>query len=239
MTNVYEDIITLRTGDFDRYLRITPAAVLDLFQEVAGAHAESLGIGFAATLEKGLLWVLTKVKFEIIKQPEIHKKVRVVTWPLPPSKITMRREYEIYSEDGQLLIIGSSQWVFMHSERRCIMPARDVYPDMVLLEKMTFSEKFSKATMPQSDTNTFSLTPRFSDIDMNFHVNNAKYANFVLDAAEPDKNDRIKSVQIDYHREVICGTDLNIIYCREGNTLCSRGENLSGEVMFNCNIIFE
>ena len=239
MKNIYEDIITLRTCDFDRYLRINAASVLDLFQEVAGAHAESLGIGYFSTLEKDLLWVLTKVKFEIIKQPEIHKKVRVVTWPLPPDKITMRREYEVYSEDGELLIIGSSQWVFMHNELRRIVPAKDVYPDIEFINKMTFNEKFSKLHMPDTSTNTFSVVPHFSDIDMNSHVNNTKYINYVLDAFNPCEKDKIKSVQIDYHREVKCGTDLNIIYCREENTLYAKGENLSGEVMFNCKIILE
>lgn len=238
MKNIYEDIITLRTCDFDRYLRITASSVLDLFQEVAGAHAESLGIGFKATLEKNLLWVLTKVKFEIIKQPQIHTKVRVVTWPLTPSKITLRREYEVYSEDGELLIIGSSEWVFMHSELRRIMPAKDVYPDIPLLEKMTFEEKFSKVKMPDVKTKDYHLIPRFSDIDMNSHVNNTKYASFVLDAFNPEEKDEIKAVQIDYHREVKCGNRLLISYCLQEKELYAKGESSDSEVMFNCKIIF-
>lgn len=238
MRNFYEDVITLRTGDFDRYLRITPAAVLDLFQEVAGAHAQELGIGFDASLKKGLLWVLTKVRFEVVKQPEIHTKVKVVTWPLAPSKITLRRDYEIYSLEGELLIKGASEWVFIDSKTRKIMPATNAYPNIDFLEKNSIEGKFSKARMLEGETQSYEITARYSNIDMNSHVNNTQYATFVLDAINPKENDIIKSVMLDYHKEVTCDSHINIIYCRDEKMLTAKGEK-DNEVMFNCNIIFE
>jgi acyl-ACP thioesterase len=238
MKNLYEDVITLRTGDFDRYLRITPAAVLDLFQEVAGAHAEELGIGFDDSLKKGLLWVLTKVRFEIVKQPKIHSKVKVVTWPLAPSKITLRRDYEIYSLDGELLIKGASEWVFIDSINRKIMPAGNAYPEINFIEKKSIEGKFVKARMLEGKAQSFDIVARYSNIDMNSHVNNTQYATFVLDAVNPTENDVIKSVMIDYHKEVTCDSHLNIIYCREEKMLTAKGECCE-EIMFNCNIIFE
>lgn len=238
MKNLYEDVITLRTGDFDRYLRITPAAVLDLFQEVAGAHAEELGIGFDASLKKGLLWVLTKVRFEVVKQPEIHTKVKVVTWPLAPSKITLRRDYEIYSLEGELLIKGASEWVFIDNKTRKIMPAANAYPNIDFLEKNSIEGKFSKARMLEGETQSYEITARYSNIDMNSHVNNTQYATFVLDAINPKENDIIKSVMLDYHKEVTCDSHINIICCRDEKMLTAKGEK-DNEVMFNCNIIFE
>ena len=238
MKNLYEDIITLRTGDFDRYLRITPAAVLDLFQEVAGAHAEELGIGFDDSLKKGLLWVLTKVRFEIIKQPKIHSKVKVVTWPLSPSKITLRRDYEIYSPHDELLIKGASEWVFIDSVNRKIMSTENAYPNMDFIEKNSIEGKFTKARMLEGETESAQITARYSNIDMNSHVNNTQYATFVLDAINPTENDVIKAVMIDYHKEVTCDSNLNIIYRRDEKLLSAKGEK-NNEVMFNCNIIFE
>ena len=40
----------LRTGDFDRYRRLHPTAVLDLFQDIGGLQAEMMGIGYDCLL---------------------------------------------------------------------------------------------------------------------------------------------------------------------------------------------
>ena len=49
---VWEESHLLRANDFDTYGRIKPSAVLDLFQNAAGAHAKAIGVGFDAMLER-------------------------------------------------------------------------------------------------------------------------------------------------------------------------------------------
>ena len=46
MKKLWQREYTLRAGDFDKFDRIKPSAVLDLFQDVAGQHAEEIGVGF-------------------------------------------------------------------------------------------------------------------------------------------------------------------------------------------------
>jgi acyl-ACP thioesterase len=92
--------------------------------------------------------------------------------------------------------------------------------------------------MLDGETESAQITARYSNIDMNSHVNNTQYATFVLDAINPTENDVIKAVMIDYHKEVTCDSNLNIIYRRDEKLLSAKGEK-NNEVMFNCNIIFE
>ncbi len=238
MNNFYTQTFPLRTCDFDRYSRLLPSAVLDIFQEVAGAHANRLGIGFDEMLKKDLMWVITKVKFEILKNPQTHTSVKVVTWPLSPSRVTLQREYEIYSEDGELLIRGSSEWVFMHSVLRKFMPATDAYPPIDFLTKKSFEGKFSKIPKCDFDENFVLVKPQFCDIDLNGHVNNTKYANFVLNELEPAENEEICAMQIDYHREVKCGDKLRLFLKREENSVLAKGENQT-ETLFSCKIDFK
>ena len=56
----YEKEYELRAADFDRWDRMQPASILSLFQDVAGIHANELGIGFAALMANQTIWVLTK-----------------------------------------------------------------------------------------------------------------------------------------------------------------------------------
>lgn len=235
MNKIYEQTFPLRTCDFDRYSRLLPGAVLDIFQEVAGSHANQLGVGFDQMLKKDLMWVITKVKFEILKNPETHTSVRVVTWPLAPSKITLQREYEIYSLDGELLVKGSSEWVFMHSSLRKFMPAVDVYPLSEFCQKKVFDEKFTKIGKCEFETDFVGITPQFCDFDLNGHVNNTKYANFVLNQISPKENEILFSMQIDYHREIRGDESIKLYLKRENSSVFAKGEK-NNEVLFNCKI---
>jgi acyl-ACP thioesterase len=238
MKNSLELYFPLRTCDFDRYSRILPGAVLDVFQEVAGAHASELGIGFDEMLKKDLMWVITKVKFKILKQPETHTTVKVLTWPLAPSKLTLQREYEMYSDKGELLIKGSSEWVFMHSVLRKFVPATDAYPPIEFIDKKAFEGKFSKIPKCEFENSFVTVKPQFCDIDLNGHVNNTKYSNFVLNEICPEENEVISALQIDYHREVKPGDELRLFLKREDSCVFACGEN-NEETLFSCKIDFK
>ena len=127
MKKIFEKLYDLRTGDFDKFNHIRPSAVLDIFQDVAGRHAEEINVGHEAMKNRSYFWVLVKTKFQIISEPEIYQKVVVKTWPLEPNKFIYRREYTIESETGEKLVAGSSEWVVVHSEKRRLVSAPDLY----------------------------------------------------------------------------------------------------------------
>jgi acyl-ACP thioesterase len=91
--SIFEKHYTLRGSDFDLNKQIKPSAVLDLFQEVAGQHAYELGIGFTDMLQKGYLWVVLKVKYQVLKAPELYQGVKVSTWPLKQKRLDLQRYY--------------------------------------------------------------------------------------------------------------------------------------------------
>ena len=66
MVMVFEKEYELRGSDFDCCDRLRPASVLDLFQDVAGIHATELGVGFDDLIARKMIWVLTKVQYEVV-----------------------------------------------------------------------------------------------------------------------------------------------------------------------------
>ena len=240
MNKTFEKEYALRAGDFDKFNHIKPSAVLDLFQDAAGRHAEELGVGFADMLNKSYLWVLTRIKFEILSAPERYEKIKVKTWPLEPNRLSYRREYCITDQSGKKFIIGSSDWVVIHSEKRKFLSVPDLYPftDGFNTELM-FDEKLSKIRDFETKDTAYTVNAGFSDLDTNDHVNNTKYANYVIDAINPKENDVLKVFQIDYRKEVMQGTTINIHTSREENSLLAKGVNTNGDIMFACKIEFK
>ncbi|MBO5106551.1 MAG: hypothetical protein J6C29_06605 [Clostridia bacterium] len=239
MQNIYVKSFSLRTSDFDCYRKITPASVLDLFQTVAGEHAAELGCGFDDLFARKLLWVLVRTKYQVIRQPEMYQTVRVKTWPLAPSRIGFQREYLMEDENGNALIKGSSDWVVIHSEQRKIVSAADIYPNIELLTEKNFEEKLKKLPNFEADEDGFLICPGFSQLDMNGHVNNTKYANFALDAINPSEQKEIISFQMDYRHEVQKGDNIKVYTKKEGNTALAKGVNSADVTMFVCKIDFK
>lgn len=239
MNKIWQNNYTLRAGDFDCFDRIKPSAVLDLFQDVAGQHAEELGVGFSAMLEKNYLWVLTRVKFKILSQPQRYQKVTVKTWPLEPNRLNYRREYSIKDQNGNLIIVGSSEWVVVHSKERRFLSVPDLYSfDDGFCEERSFDGKIGKIHDFEVIGEPYTITPAFCEIDINGHVNNTKYADFFLDALTPVKNDCITDFQIDYKKEVLNGTELKIYCQKDEKTAVSKGINPDGQIAFLCKADF-
>ena len=109
MKRLWEREYILRANDFDKFNHIKPSAVLELFQDAAGQHAEEIGVGFDAMIQRSYLWVLTRIKFKMLISPVKYQRVIVKTWPLVPNKLVYRREYSIENEHGEKLI---ARWVY-------------------------------------------------------------------------------------------------------------------------------
>lgn len=239
MSKIWEKKYHLRAGDFDRYNRLQPAAVLDLFQDAAGQHGEELGVGYTAMLERSYLWVMVRVRFRILAQVHRYQTVNVKTWPLEPHRLNYRREYCIEDQEGNPLIIGSSEWVVMHSEKRRLLAVPNLYSiHEGFHTELMFDKKSERLQDFSWEGEPYVVNAAFSELDVNGHVNNIKYANYVMDAIDPPQEVVLESVQIDYRKEVVQGTQLNIRYQRSDGVVLAKGLNNAGDTMFNCKITF-
>ncbi|MBR1983215.1 MAG: hypothetical protein IKA12_00830 [Clostridia bacterium] len=234
---LWKDEYYLRASDFDKYNNIKLSAILDLFQDAAGRHALTLGVGFDDMLKRSYLWVLVKIKLQIISQPKSYQKVTVKTWPLAPQKLYYRREYSIENQSGEKLIVGSSEWVVIDSEKRKFVSNPNLYPFTDnFYPEINFEERLAKVPDFKADATPYTVTPGFCELDANDHVNNTKYANYVLDAISPEKDFQIDLFQIDFKKEVMQGSKLEIYTQKEDEVILSKGLNQDGETMFACYI---
>jgi acyl-ACP thioesterase len=237
MNESFEKEFYLRTADFDCRMDLQPASILDLFQDVAGEHARLLGIGRDAMLEKQLIWVIVKVRYRILSMPKQFDRVRVKTWPLPPRRSLFQREYKIMAEDGTPLVLGSSEWVVIHAERRRLMPIGDVYPlKDGFLEERNFEDGFMRLTDFSGEGISRTILPLFSELDVNGHVNNTKYANYIMDTVNPREDEHVAEFQIEYHREVQPGHPLTLLAVRGEGQIDVKGTDADGARMFTARI---
>ena len=232
---LFEKCYELRAADFDCHDRIHPASILSLFQDVAGIHANELGIGFDALMENKTIWVLTKVCYRMVGTPRRYERVRVRTWPLRPGRVNFRREYCIEALDGTPLVHGTSEWVIVHSEKRRVLPATNVYPEGEDYRTDTeFEGRLAKVPQFEAVGEGRCVVPSYTQLDINGHINNTCYADYVMDALSPAAPMAVREVQIDYHRELMEGTPVQLYWQREDGTVLAKGISGEGECMFSC-----
>ena len=228
----------LRISDFDRYGRLKASSILDIFQDIAASHANELGIGFDAMMAHETIWVLSKVKFEVFSQPALYETVHVKTWPLQPDKLIFTRDYLITDKNGETVAKGTSEWVVINSTTRKLVTIADIFPikEGFITEKL-FDGKIKKVPDFEENPEPYTIQTTFCNCDINGHVNNTKYANFVYDALNPSEGETIKTFQIDYIQEVSSGTKLSVHTKQNDNEIFAKGISDNGNKKFSCHII--
>ena len=231
---LFEKEYELRGSDFDCCDRLHPSSIMDLFQDAAGIHAVELGVGFDDLMARQMIWVLTKVKYQVVGEAKRYTRVRVRTWPLPAGKVTCRREYEIESPDGTPIVRGTSEWVVVHSEKRRVLPAGDIYPHEEYCTRQLFDGKLRKVPAIAAEGEGRRVVPAYTHLDINGHVNNTKYADYVMDLLQLPAGQTVTEWQIDYHREVLHGQELQLYRDEQDGTTVVCGKSGEGETMFSC-----
>lgn len=224
MSNIYSEKFRLRISDYDKYDHLTPKTILDLFQDVAGKHADYIGVGYDEMIKKDLIWVLVRTKYEVINYPKLYSTVTVLTWPKKKGRLDFDREYEILDENGNLLIKGISKWVVVNFKTRRISSARDVNYSCDIFEKENFTEDFSKIEdFEMNNVQKYTTYTSFSDLDHNGHVNNINYARYMFDALKLKKEESIKKFEIDYLKELQLDSKVDLFYVKDNSTILCKG----------------
>ncbi len=203
----YDKKYDLRVSDFNSTDYLKPSAILDLCQSIADVHASKIGVGYNDLLEKDLVWVLLRMRYDVVNEVGFDQKtVRAVTWPHRAGKVDFDRDYLIENENGNVLVKASSKWCVINYKTRRIALGKGVaYPEDDYCEDENYVDGLKKlADFDLDGGEEYEGFAGVSCLDHNGHVNNIKYSDFILDAI--GKEDRkIKSFEINYIKEMQMG----------------------------------
>ncbi|XP_013605809.1 PREDICTED: palmitoyl-acyl carrier protein thioesterase, chloroplastic-like [Brassica oleracea var. oleracea] len=218
---VYRQNFDIRSYEIGADRSASIETVMNHLQETALNHVKSAGLlgdGFGSTPEmvkKKLIWVVTRMQVVVDKYPTWGDVVEVDTWVSKSGKNGMRRDWLVRDcNTGEILTRASSVWVMMNKVTRRLSKLPEevrgeiepyfVNSDPILAED---SRKLTKLDEKTADYVRSGLTPRWSDLDVNQHVNNVKYIGWILESApvEMMEKHKLKSMTLEYRRE--CGRD--------------------------------
>ncbi len=213
--------VTTDHVDWEKKLSI-PGLFLFL-QEVAWEHANTWNFGYKQLNEKGQFWVLSKLKVEIDHYPQWNEELNLHTWGKEPEVLTAYRDYIGYDSDNQPYFKATSAWHILSMatgrpqrvdvmKEHCPIPegyhAIEAQPAKLpspLAEPVT--RHSSQACCECNEAITRHLDVVLSDIDMNMHVNNTRYIQWVLDSFLPEfaMSHKIKEIEVNFLQQAKLG----------------------------------
>jgi acyl-ACP thioesterase len=167
--------------DILKSLRVSTA--FDYFQDVAGLHADNLGAGIDHIREAfDIAWIVMRMRLEVNRMPHLEEPVVVESWPQPP-RVRYDRDYRIRAEkDGEILANAASSWILMNLTTHEITKGKvfDYTYDIQETERAV-AGKLRQLKAPGPLDMVAERAVRYSDVDYNLHVNNARYMDFIMD----------------------------------------------------------
>ena len=215
----YSDDYRVRVGDTDSCGFLKLPSLLGMMQEIAKDHAEALEIGSSVLMPQGLGWALAKLRLDIDRLPNYGERVYIKTWASTRNKIYTAREFLIYDDLGDKIASARSIWVLFDLKRRRL-ERLDKLPTWTRDEE--FASDFEFGDMPESPDMQSGFKSNFGvrkdDIDMNGHVNNARYLTWAFEHVPDDfyASHRAKSVELWFLNEVFRGQRLDSVCQIEG-----------------------
>ncbi|KAK3028087.1 hypothetical protein RJ639_039378 [Escallonia herrerae] len=218
---VYRQNFSIRSYEIGADQTASIETLMNHLQETALNHVKSAGLlgdGFGSTPEmckRNLIWVVTKMQVLVDRYPIWGDVVQVDTWVDSSGKNGMRRDWLVRDcKTGDILTRASSLWVMMNKKTRRLAKI----PDEVRVEIAQYfvdsppvvdedGRKLPKLDDSKAEYIRTGLTPRWSDLDVNQHVNNVKYIGWILESAPPPivESHELAGMTLEYRKE--CNRD--------------------------------
>ena len=186
----------------------------------AGFHAAERGFGIAEINENHYTWVLSRLAIELEDFPRQYEPFSIRSWIENVYRLFTDRNFELVDKDGKTIGYARSVWAMISMETR--KPA-----DLLALHGENLNRYASDRECPIAKPGRIKVAAgepvevyqiRYSDIDINGHVNSIKYIEHILDLFPMDtfKEKQIKRFEMAYVAESYYGDSLSF-YLEEKN----------------------
>lgn len=203
MNEFYESVKVIQAHEVDFTNRLRIDSLFILLQDTAASHADLLNLGYSALIEHNLAWVLSWAKVEIDSLPGFGEEIKIKTWPKKKYMRYSLRDFYVFSND-RIIIKATTAWLPINIKSKRIIDT-SALPAPINYQENLFAIDELPQRVHDSDNMGFVFTKkiRYTDIDLNQHVNNIQYIELILDSFPKEQFEihRIKNIEINFISE--------------------------------------
>ncbi|MCX8132072.1 MAG: thioesterase [Clostridia bacterium] len=215
MRKVWEESFSVKISEVDFKNRIKTGSLFSYMQEAAANHANNLELGYIQSFNNSeLIWVLSRAKVKVYGIAGWKDELRVKTWPKGTDGLFAVRDFLIFKGNGELVCSATTSWLVLDKDTMRPKKMSDVIPEGIPINQQEhgIDEKLDKLKIECDLPEQSHITAAYSDIDVNRHVNNAKYIDWIMDSFFGDLSmqGQLDSLRIDLLSETKLGDKITI-----------------------------
>jgi medium-chain acyl-[acyl-carrier-protein] hydrolase len=196
--NCFDKEFELRYFEMNNLGLATPTIMLALLEETAADHCYAINHSLFDLVKKNIGWVLVSGAMQIERYPSYKEKITIRTWLSSYSTIKGYRENIIFDENQNIIGRAKGLWVFFDIENRKPIP---IFND--IKEKWGYYNEESINTNIKKKIEAIDFASHIKqfkvnrfDTDMNKHVNNIRYLQWVIESIPEDIADNYSLYEI-------------------------------------------
>lgn len=200
--------------EIDFTQKLAMHGVVHYMQQLAANHAMKLGFSYYKNEDQPkYYWVISRVKFEMQKYPSWQEEIAIETYPGGYDKLFAVRLFDLFDQVGEKIghIIGN--YILMDTQTERPVKIKGIEAPLDILDFPYEGEKLGKLAAPNQIIKEDIRKARYTEIDVNKHMNNAYYVKWVVDMIPLDDfyTKEIVSLQINYNKSIMYDTEVKII----------------------------
>ncbi len=204
MQTFLEETHKVRTYDVDFNNRLKVSSIFNYMQDIASSHADSLNFGYKDLKDAGLFWVLSWVKVQFDNYPKFEDTFTIKTWAKGKYKLYALRDFLLSNEKNEILCKATTAWLLINAGNKRISDLKNLPAYRPTTENdHALTDLPSKFTEENKKETVFNKHIGYSNIDINQHVNNEKYVEFILDCYTEEYHiqNQIKTITLSFLSE--------------------------------------
>ena len=207
----YSFLIQPQYVDFQ--FRVTMAALGDILLTTAGMNADDNGFGLRVLHETESAWVLSRMAIEMKRFPDQYETIEVETWVEEVGRATTIRNFCIRDEKKDIVGNACSVWVLfdMKTRRAKDLQTLEGIHEFATGEVSLIEKPIRLGSVEGEDYDGFKV--KYSDIDINGHVNSIRYIQWISDCFSLDcyRKCSVKRFEINYIHEMLFDDFVDIV----------------------------
>ena len=201
---LYKQDFLVLSNEADIHHKASLYSISNYLQEAARSHADKLGWGVEWLRSRKQFWVLTRMLIQVDHFPSPGHRLTVQTWPKGTDRLFALRDFLIEFE-GDIIARATSSWALLDLQSR--RPTSLAAMDERMFERAgihAIEHVPEKLPAPERTASAFSHQVTYSELDLNGHVNNTRYINWMLDTFPLAYHEKhtVKEAQLNYLAEV-------------------------------------
>ncbi|OMO66836.1 Acyl-ACP thioesterase [Corchorus olitorius] len=216
---IFQQNFLIRSFDVDPDYKVSIKAIMNYLQDASVNYRKKMGMSAENLLgvtpemrTRDLIWVYRCMCIMVDRYPSWDDFVQLHHWFSTSGRTGLRCHWVINDiKTGETLVRASSLFVMMNKKTRkvCKLPEEvenEFKPYLTInAESIVENERNSCPKVETMNHIRTGLTAGWNDLDFNYHVNNSKYVDWILESIprSPVHNQELCSINIEYRRECL------------------------------------